>query len=186
MALFIIEHLENKVYPWVQLEYRHISRIVGKAHLLITNVKRGREKLKGIAVLSESVAEIKIRNACVLDPEARKTLTPADAKKFDAFVFGGILGDCPPRKRTGKELTSRLNAAKRNLGKQQMSTDTAVHAVKKIVEGKTLKNLEFVDGITIPIRAGEEVELPYRYLVVLGKPILPRGLISLLRKLKGF
>lgn len=187
MTIFVIEHLEERVYPWVLLEYKHISNIVGKKNLLITNVKRDAKKLEKVGWASkQSVSAMKLKNACVLDPEARKELHPGDAKNFDAFIFGGILGDYPPRKRTAKELTSRVVAAKRNLGGEQMSTDTAVHVVKRIIKGQKISEMDFVDGITIPMNAGEEIELPYRYLVVRGKPVLPRGLIAYLKKGKGF
>jgi ribosome biogenesis SPOUT family RNA methylase Rps3 len=29
---------------------------------------------------------------CLLDPSAKQELEPADAEKFDVFLFGGILG----------------------------------------------------------------------------------------------
>lgn len=38
----------------------------------------------------------------LLDPKAEKELSPEDALEFDYFLFGGILGDDPPRDRTGK------------------------------------------------------------------------------------
>ena len=38
---------------------------------------------------------------CLLDPRATEVLAPEDADKFDVFLYGGILGDDPPRDRTG-------------------------------------------------------------------------------------
>ena len=37
---FIIEHLEKKLFEWCLIEYEHISKIVGKNNLIITNVKK--------------------------------------------------------------------------------------------------------------------------------------------------
>merc|ERR1712137_1178084 len=37
---------------------------------------------------------------CLLDMRAEKELAPEDKDEFDAFIFGGILGDHPPRDRT--------------------------------------------------------------------------------------
>src|SRR3989344_5772263 len=118
MPTYIIEHLEEKVWKWCTIEYKHISQIVGRQNLLITNIKDN--SLKSIATKKESVTTLDLRNACVLDPDAKKTLTPEEAKNFNFFIFGGILGDFPPQKRTTPELTSKLkNAEARNLGNAQ-------------------------------------------------------------------
>ena len=99
-------------------------------------------------------------------------------------MFGGILGDYPPKART-KELQIP-NAERRNLGKEQMSTDTAVLVVKLIVDGTPLEKIEFKDEIEIEIKEGESILLPYRYVVKNKKPVLPAGLIEMLKKQKGF
>ena len=119
--IFIIEHLEPRIWKWCLYEYEHISQIVGKENLWITNVRRGSSRLgKFGKVFRESVKEMKLEGVCVLDPEARESLTSEDSGKFRYFVFGGILGDYPPRKRTKKELTKFLpDAGVRNIGKKQ-------------------------------------------------------------------
>ena len=38
---------------------------------------------------------------CLLDLRGEKELGPEDSPVFDYVVFGGILGDHPPRDRTG-------------------------------------------------------------------------------------
>lgn len=38
------------------------------------------------------LSEVHADRVCLLDPQAEKELSPADAEVFDAFVFGGILG----------------------------------------------------------------------------------------------
>src|SRR3989344_5207445 len=120
MAIYIIEHLEEKLWPWCILEYKHISQTVGKEHLWFTKVSGSALQPFG-KVFSESAIQLyaqkKLKNVCVLDPAATKTLTPEEAKTFDYFVFGGILGDDPPRKRTEPELTSKMSGvAARNIG----------------------------------------------------------------------
>ncbi|MBW2969626.1 hypothetical protein KY309_03295 [Candidatus Woesearchaeota archaeon] len=183
--MFVIEHLEPKLFKWCFLEYLHISSFVGKENLFFTNIKS--EKLKKYGKVEEkSVRELHFENACVLDPEAEETLTPEIAKKFNYFIFGGILGDDPPKLRTKVELTKFLPYPAFNLGKAQMSTDTAVIVTKLIVDGKKLSELEFQDGVDIPIAEGEEVHLPYKYLLVGNKPLLAPGIVDMLKKQKSF
>ncbi len=182
--LFIIEHLEPKMWPWCIIEYKHMSKIVGKQNLLITNTKS--KLMTGFAKTeAKSIGQLNPKNACILDPAATKTLTPTDAKQFDCFIFGGILGDDPPQERTKEELGS-VPGERRNLGNKQMSTDTAIHVVWKIVHGMMLKEMQFQDTITLKIGNQEEIILPYRYLLKNNKPILAPGLEMYLKKMKGF
>ena len=69
---------------------------------------------------------------CLLDPRAEKELAPEDAEHFDLFLYGGILGDDPPRDRTGE--LRKLGFEGRHLGPVQMTTDTAVGVTKIVVE----------------------------------------------------
>jgi ribosome biogenesis SPOUT family RNA methylase Rps3 len=82
-------------------------------------------------VASENIPKSQV---CLLDPKAPAALSPADgeAGKFKYFVFGGILGDDPPRDRTS-ELRA-LGFAGRHLGEVQMTTDTALGVTKRVVE----------------------------------------------------
>lgn len=72
---------------------------------------------------------------CLLDPRATEVLGPEDADKFDVFLYGGILGDDPPRDRTGE--LRKLGFPGRHLGPVQMTTDTAVGVSKIVVEDKS-------------------------------------------------
>lgn len=188
MAKYVIEHLEKEVYPWCVIEYRHISATVGRQNLIFTNVSSGADKLKQLGeVHKDSATKMKLHKACILDPEAPKMLTPEDAKQFDYFIFGGILGDDPPQARTKPLLTDKLHKAEaRNLGKEQMSTDTAVAVVKKIVDGTPLDKLKFTDKLVVEIADGEEIILPYKYLVENGKALVAPGLIDFLKENEGF
>ncbi len=186
---YIIEHLDGRVYKWCYLEYKHISDTVGKSNLIFTNVKgeAGRKLLSKLGkVHKESVTQLNLKNICILDPVAKQTITTKDTKKFDYVIFGGILGDYPMRQRTKDELSDRLPYAKtRNLGKKQMSTNTAVYVVCGISKGKNLKDFNWQDDLVIPTGKGEEVILPYRYVKEKDKVVMPKGLIRHIKK-KGF
>ena len=111
---YIVEHLEKNVYKWCLIEYTHISKIVGKENLIFTNVKKDKKKLEKLGEVREkSVKELNLKNACVLDPNAEITLSSKD-NSFGYLIFGGILGDYPPKKRTKSELSSKLDFEKRN------------------------------------------------------------------------
>ena len=180
---FVIEHLEPKLYQWCFFEYKHISKIVGKNNLIFTNINSLKLKKFG-KVRKESVTKLKLHRACTLDPSANQTLTPKIAKEFDYFIFGGILGDNPQKFRTKIELTTKLKLPAFNLGKEQMSTDTAVYVVKKMLRGKTISDLKFVDEIEFKEKDGSFVCLPYRYVVEKGKPIFAPGLKEFVLKQK--
>lgn len=190
---YIIEHFEPELYEWCVIEYTHISEIVGKEYLFFTCFRKPKDMqmLQKLGkVFSESVAELNFKGLCLLDSDASKTLNPEDAKKFEYFLFGGILGDNPPRERT-KEMIMKLKGKGlkfelRNLGKKQMPTDTAVYVAKKILEGSRLENIKFIDGIEIEIDENESVMLPYRYAVENSTPVISSKLIDYLKKKIAF
>ena len=185
---FIIEHLEPELYDWCLIEYEHISKIVGKENLIFTNINSKKDELKlkkyG-AVYSEGVSELGFKKICVLSQYSEKTLKTADKNNFEYFVFGGILGDNPAKKRTiemEKKLEKKgLNFEARNLGKKQMPTDTAVYVAKKILDGKKLNELKFVDELEIEINENESVNLNFRFVVDDNKLVINEKLIEYLR-----
>lgn len=187
--IYVIEHLEPMLSKWVFLEYRHISKVVGKTSLMFTNIRRMNDLLRlgrlGM-VQEKSVKELNLPDACILDPSARVTLSPDDAKHFKYLIFGGILGDAPMQGRTRSELTSKVNLPDRNLGRRQMSTDTAVYVAKAIVSGARLAELKFRDDIELQLEPGLSVKLPFRYLILGRKLMLTPGLEDYLRAKKGF
>jgi ribosome biogenesis SPOUT family RNA methylase Rps3 len=171
------------------LEYSHISEIVGKENLMFTNIKNPEEKKKLEAIGSveeKTVKELNLKNMCILDPEAKKTLAPEDNKVFNYLVFGGILGNWPPEKRTQKELSNKIVCETRNLGKEQMSTDTAVYVAEKIITGKKFSEFEFIEELTIPVEEGEEIILPFRFVIENSKPVLAKGYIEFVKKSEMF
>ena len=187
--VYVIEHLEPELFEWCLIEYEHISKIVGKNQLWFTNIKNKTDvkKLEKFGkVFSESVKKMKLDNACILDPEAKKTLLPSE--NYSYYIFGGILGDYPPKKRTEIELTRYMKGVfVRDIGKEQMSTDNAVYTVKQIAENrKKFEELKFVDENNVEINEFETVELPYRYNLVNGKPFMSPKIASYLKRKKGF
>lgn len=182
---FIIEHLEDEVWDWCVLEYKHMSSIVGKENLIFTNVpKKEAHKLEKFGeVKQESILNSKFSRCCLLEMVTDKELKAEDKNKFDYFIFGGILGDNPPQGRT--KVLHKLKCEMRNLGHEQMSTDTAVLVTKMILDGKKLKDIEFKDTIELETKDGEEVILPYRYVLKNGKPVLPKGLFEMLKDQEG-
>lgn len=191
----IIEHLDPEIFPWSLLEYKHISKLMGKENVLFTHVANkkdqqllaalGEVKKESFKILaSKHHKQFNIKRICVLDPAAEKPLQPEDADIFDYFVFGGVLGNDPMDGRTEVEISSFFPfSGKRHLGNKQMSTDTAVHVLKKVVvEKKTCNELVFVDDIEIVLGEGYSNILPYRYLVVDDKVVFTPGLIDLLQK----
>lgn len=179
---WVIDHIGGRVYKWSVLEYKECSKTVGKNSLIFTNVRnKEQHKLKGLGkVYGKSVEEMGWKRVVVLDPSAKETLKPKDKGKFDYVVLGGILGEHPRKFRTRDILKG---AERRNLGKKQMPTNTALHASFLIIEkGKKLSEINFKDKVTVKINGYLKVELPYRYVVRDGKPLLPEGLVEHLKK----
>ena len=189
MSIFIIEHLEPKLSKWCLIEYERISLIVGKSCLWFTNIKNKSEQKKLSIfgkVINKSVKDLSLKDVCVLDPQTDKILKPSD-KKFNYFVFGGILGDYPPAKRTKKELTKFLsNASVRNIGKKQFSTDNAVFVVNEIINNKKdFNDLKFKNNFELKINDVESIILPYLYPVDKdGKQIMSPKIIEYLKTSK--
>ena len=190
---FIIEHLEPELYEWCLIEYKHISKIIGRKDLIFTNIKNKKEKnrFKKIGtVFDKNVSELKLKSICVLNRYSKKTLTAKDKNKFKYFIFGGILGDNPARKRTNEIIKSLKNNnikfETRNLDKKQMPTDVAVYITKKILEGKKLNDFRFVDEVEIEVNENESVTLPFRYVIDNNKLIINEKLVEYLRKRKNF
>ena len=189
---FIIEHLEPELYEWCLIEYEHISKIIGKNNAIFTNIdKNGRDKLKDYGtVYEESVSDLSFNNICVLSQYAEKTLTANDKNKFQYFVFGGILGDNPAKKRTNAIIDNlknkKINFETRNLGNVQMPTDVAVYVTKKILEGKNINDFKFIDKVEIEINENESVTLPFRYVIDNNKLVINEKLVEHLRKRKEF
>lgn len=184
--IFVIEHLDPKVWEWSLLEYEHISHHIGKENVWFTNVKKDVAKLKGLGkVFSKSVTQMNLKNACIIESAGKKTLAPTD-KKFDYLIIGGILGDYPEARTSHVILKQMPKVEVRNLGKDQMSTDTAVLVAQKIITGTLISRIPFQKTVTIEINENESVDLPYKYILRNGEPHLPPGLVQMLKHQKSF
>ncbi|KAI8808954.1 SAM-dependent RNA methyltransferase [Cladochytrium replicatum] len=170
---YIVEHMEANLWEWVALEYKHMLDHVGKGNLYLTSLNTSPNAValpeaitSGAVCTTKAVTELEfdLKRMVLLDPSAKEPLRPEDAEKFDYCLFGGILGDDPPKDRT-KELRV-LGFEGRHLGPVQMTTDTAVIVTKRILEdGIPLDKLPFVDRPEIRLRKKELVEMPFRYVV---------------------
>ena len=190
---FIIEHLEPELFEWCLIEYQHISKIAGKDNLIFTNIKSEKDanKLKKFGqICKKKISELNFKKICVLSQYAEKQLTKNDKNKFKYFIFGGILGDNPAKRRTNgiiKELKkSKMKFEDRNLGNLQMPTDNAVYLAKKIFEGKKLSDFKFIDEVEIEINENESVNLPFRYIIDKNKIVISEKLVDYLRKREEF
>ncbi|KAJ3291330.1 hypothetical protein HK104_006177 [Borealophlyctis nickersoniae] len=188
---YIVEHMEPELDEWSELEYANILAHVGPSRLYLSHVdptllSRLPARIgpdSGIISTSKPVLELVEKDKVILlDPAATEELKPEDGEKFEWLLFGGILGDDPPRDRT-KELRVQ-GFATRHLGPVQMTTDTAVLVSQKVVEEKIpLDQLPYVDRPEIRLGKKETVEMPFRYLKKEdGSPGLPPGMLELLRK----
>jgi len=190
---FVIEHLEPELHDWCLIEYEHIFKIVGKNNLIFTNIKKQKDvkKLQKYgAVYEKSMADLNFQNICVLTQYSEKTLMANDKSKFQYFVFGGILGDNPAKKRTNILINNfkkrKTKFETRNLGSRQMPTDVAVFVASQILSGKKLNDLKFIDDLEIEINENESVTLPFRYVVDGNRLVINEKLVEHLRKRKEF
>ncbi|KIM25687.1 hypothetical protein M408DRAFT_331040 [Serendipita vermifera MAFF 305830] len=185
---------------WVLLEYSQMLKLAGKdstvafTHLsksscaaldrALTENHPSKDSSSTASFESHTISilelmktrNVPLERVCLLDPKAPQELGPDDGNgKFEWFLFGGILGDDPPRDRTG-ELRS-LGFPTRHLGPVQMTTDTALGVTKLIVEDKnTLSGIPYLDHPTIRFSKTESVEMPFRYIMRDGEPVLPPGM----------
>ncbi|CEP22407.1 unnamed protein product [Cyberlindnera jadinii] len=195
---YVIEHMEQGFTEWVILEYSTIIKEVGKENLLLTSLPQGttdsdipKELLAlGLQWTSDDVSQagtdalpIVKERVCLLDPSAEKDLVPGESEAFDYFVFGGILGDHPPRDRTG-ELRRKYGFEGRRLGSKQMTTDTAVRVTQLIVKDKKpFEDIDFIDYPEFRFNKNEATEMPFRYVLDSnGRPILPEGMLDLIKR----
>lgn len=93
---------------------------------------------------NDSKLSLRLDKICLLDMRGLEILKSTDSKEFDAYLFGGILGDHPPRDRTSS-LRSLFPNTKR-LHATQMSTDTAVLVTDMIInEGICFESIPFIE-----------------------------------------
>ncbi|KAK4158513.1 SAM-dependent RNA methyltransferase [Chaetomidium leptoderma] len=191
--IYIVEHLDPELGTWSELEYLAIGREsqdAGAKFCLSSlpaafKVPEALSKIPAFTAEARGVEELYASDksrVCLLDPSAASDLSPEDGDKFDAFLFGGILGDDPPRDRTSELRKKGFEG--RRLGPVQMTTDTAVRVTRLVVQGKTpLKEIPYLDHPELKFNEHESTEMPFRYVKSDdGKPIMPEGMLDLIRK----
>ncbi|KAK1760618.1 SAM-dependent RNA methyltransferase [Echria macrotheca] len=190
---YIVEHLDEELGPWSELEYLAIakeSQESGAKFLLSSlppafKVPEALSAVPSFTAENRGVEELYAQDksrVCLLDPAAAKDLSPEDGDTFDAFLFGGILGDDPPRDRTSELRKKGFEG--RRLGPVQMTTDTAVRVTRLVVEGKTpLQEISYTDSPELRFNEHESTQMPFRYVKGAdGKPIMPQGMVDLIKK----
>lgn len=126
---YIIEHMEQGFSEWVTLEYAQIIRDLGASNLILSSLPEGTKEsdiplklremglqwttrpLTEINEVFPELPKLKEQRVCLLDPRAKTDLEPSDAQTYDYFVFGGILGDHPPRDRTKELMNAYPNSS---------------------------------------------------------------------------
>ncbi|GAA5828904.1 hypothetical protein JCM11251_005914 [Rhodosporidiobolus azoricus] len=202
MPTYVIEHMEDDnsdhTFPhWIALEYMQMIRHAQPHSTVIFSslspasvnslseqlLKRGapqgsfRAETKSVQELMKEEG-VALEKVCLLDPRAEREIGPGDGKEFDWFLFGGILGDDPPRDRTG--ILRAHGYPGRHLGPIQMTTDTALGVTARCVEQNvTLSSIPMVNHPEIKFNDNESVTMPFIYMTKEGtkdEPWLPEGM----------
>ncbi|KAI0881746.1 DUF431-domain-containing protein [Annulohypoxylon maeteangense] len=192
---YIVEHLDPELGQWSELEYIAIARetqATGNTFMLsslpgefkvpakLAEIPAFKAERRGVEeIYGEGEKKLRV---CLLDPQADKDLNPEDKREFDVFLFGGILGDDPPRDRTSELRKKGFQG--RRLGPVQMTTDTAVRVTRMVIEEQfTLNKVPFVDFPELKFNEHESTQMPFRYVTDEdGKPIMPEGMVDLIKK----
>lgn len=171
---------------------------MARSRLVFTNGREYCGRLSRIApCYRESVVELEgvlyreRGRVIILDPSAEAMLSPEEAAEAEAIVVGGILGDHPPRRRTWEMLTRRARGmAARSLGGDQLSIDGAVYLALKALEGVHPSSVPLVRRPRLEVELDGlltvEVELPFAYPLVGGRPLFAPGLEELLASGLGY
>ncbi|PHH69393.1 hypothetical protein CDD82_7788 [Ophiocordyceps australis] len=190
---FIVEHLDEELGPWSELEYAAIAtetRQAGALFILsslpsafqVPAALAGNDAFTAERRGVEEIYSADKSRVCLLDPAADKDLSPQDGNSFDAFLFGGILGDDPPRDRTSELRKKGFEG--RRLGPKQMTTDTAVRVTRMVVQDKiALDKIPYLDFPELKFNQHESTEMPFRYVAdANGHPVMPQGMKELIQK----
>jgi ribosome biogenesis SPOUT family RNA methylase Rps3 len=183
--LLIIEHCEPALSEWLLLEYRHAAKL-WRENLVFTRVidKKTSKVLQKLgSVQKEKAKDVYSDKKCiVLDPQAKKPLTPKDCSTTDAIIIGGLLGYEKPKGRTKKLISETSGFETRHLGKLQLSIDGAVFVTKAICLGLNLGDIEIAREVEIIHDDVHSTILPFGYPVIENKPVITPGLVEYLTK----
>lgn len=163
---FIVEHMEEELFPWCMIEYKRISGTVGADNFVVTNLRLPQEFY---ATESRSVLDlgIPLHRICLLDSEATQKLSPEDSQHFDYFLLGGILGNVDEFDMDRTALLRQHGFPARHLGHMQMTTDTAVKTAHLILaKGLRMEQIPFVDRPELVGPTGQRFVSDFRYLTL--------------------
>jgi ribosome biogenesis SPOUT family RNA methylase Rps3 len=181
-----IEHCEQDLSPWLLLEYRHCATI-WKDHLIFTRIKRKKttRQLKALGGVEIERADrvFSGKKGFILDPQAKKPLTPKECQTCDVIVIGGLLGFEHPKGRTKTMISDKSRFETRHLGSIQLSIDGAAFVAKAICLGMRLKEIEIAREIEIKHDAVHSTILPFGYPVIDNYPVITPGLVEYLTNL---
>jgi ribosome biogenesis SPOUT family RNA methylase Rps3 len=179
----VIEHCEPALSEWLLLEYKHAAKI-WKKNIVFTKVldKKTSNILRKLgSVKKEKVKNVFLNKKCIiLDPQAKKPLTPNDCSNADAIIIGGLLGYEKPHGRTKKLISDTSGFTTRHLGKLQLSIDGAAFVTKAICLGLNLKDIEIAREIEIIHDPIHSTILPFGYPIIEDKPVITPGIIKYL------
>jgi ribosome biogenesis SPOUT family RNA methylase Rps3 len=126
--------------------------------------------------------QIPIDKICLLDSESSDLLCPDDYQCFSHFLIGGILGNTDEFDFDRTSVLRAKGFPTRNLGSVQMTSDTDMRVVKKIVVDKIpFEQISFVDRPEINGNDREKLILNFRFISdEHGKPVIADGIADLL------
>lgn len=105
----IVEHLDPELEDWQALEYRCIAEECKTSDwtFILSGLHDSKSVSRQLGLPASNLTQASVeklysaedarQKVCLLDPKATQDLSPEDASQFDVFLFGGILGDDPPR-----------------------------------------------------------------------------------------
>ncbi|KAF2480092.1 SAM-dependent RNA methyltransferase [Neohortaea acidophila] len=190
----IVEHLDSELEDWQALEYKCIARECSANgwSFVLSGLSSPAETKQQLGLPATSLTQQGVESlfstaeerqqVCLLDPRGSQDLAPEDGEKFKVFLFGGILGDDPPRDRTGE--LRRIGFPGRKLGPEQMTTDTAARVTRMVIQDKVrLQDIQYVNRPELNLsatkgedatNASESVSMPFKYVKGQdGAPVMP-------------
>ncbi len=184
--ILAIEHCEQDLSPWLLLEYNHCA-CLWENHLVFTRVtkKKTAQQLRRLGRVEAENADrvFSRKQGIILDPQAKKPLTPKDCHTSDVIVIGGLLGFEHPKGRTKTMISDQSRFTTRHLGGIQLSIDGAAFVTKAICLGMKLKDIEIAREIVITQDSVHSTVLPFGYPIIDNHPVITPGLVEYLTNL---
>ena len=182
----VIEHCEPSLSEWLMLEYKHAAKLWdGKVAFTRITDRKTATVLRKLGCVEKNKATdlLPKKNCIILDPLAKKPLTPTDYHHYNTIIVGGILGYEEPKGRTKKLISKNSGFETRHLGPLQLSIDGAAFVAKAISLGMNLKDIEIAREIEIVHDSVQSTILPFGYPLINNQPVLTPGLIEYLTRI---